>query len=133
MLADIGRTSDESADGLELPDNALAVTEELGDRFFEAGIHRLKGDIILERHRKERVDGSTDPRAEAFYKRALDVARGENAKSWELRAATSLARLRGSEGRTNDARGARPFYDWFSEGHEGRDLSEANEVIELLT
>ena len=76
-----------------------------------------------------------DPaKAEAYFERALTVSRQQQAKSWELRAATSLARLRRDQGNPHQARELlAPVYGWFTEGFDTRDLKEAKALLEGLT
>ncbi len=73
------------------------------------------------------------PEAEASFRQALAVARRQEAKSWELRAATSLARLWQGQGKTAEARGLlAPVYDWFTEGFDTADLKDAKVLLEEL-
>ena len=72
-------------------------------------------------------------KAEAYFERALAVARRQQAKSWELRAATSMARLWRDQGRVREARELlAPVYGWFTEGFDTRDLKEAKVLLEEL-
>ena len=74
-----------------------------------------------------------DPEAEVSYLYAIEVARQQNAKSWELRAATSLARLWQQQGRTDEARGTLgEIYGWFTEGFDTPDLMEARALLEEM-
>jgi predicted ATPase len=71
--------------------------------------------------------------AEAHFERAIAIAREQKAKSWELRAATSMARLWRDQGRRNEARGLlAPVYGWFTEGFDTRDLKEAKALLDEL-
>jgi predicted ATPase len=73
------------------------------------------------------------PKAEAHFERALAVARAQQAKSWELRAATSMARLWRHQGKRNEARELlAPVYGWFTEGFATRDLKEAKALLDAL-
>ena len=73
-------------------------------------------------------------KAEAFFERALSVARQQQAKSWELRASMSLARLWRDQGKVWEARELlAPVYRWFTEGFDTRDLKEAKALLEQLT
>jgi predicted ATPase len=79
----------------------------------------------------EKVPGAT--KAEAYFERALSVARQQQAKSWELRAAMSLARLWRDQGKPSEARELlAPVYGWFTEGFDTRDLSESKALPEEL-
>ena len=106
---------------------ALTAAETTKERCFEADIHRTAGEIILL---------SPDPdttKAETYFDRALAVARQQQAKSLELRAATSLARLWRDQGKVQQARELlAPVYGWFTEGFDTRDLNEAKALLEEL-
>ena len=70
---------------------------------------------------------------ESYFERALTVARQQQAKSWELRAAMSMARLWRDQGKLDEARGLlTPVYNWFTEGFDTRDLKEAKALLEML-
>jgi predicted ATPase len=117
--------------GLGRYDEALAnvtkageLMEVTGERYWEPEIYRVRGEIEL-----LRVGGSTDA-AEAGFRRALDVARDTQAKTWELRAATSLARLWRSQGKPAEARDLlTPVTDWFTEGIDTPELKEAKTLL----
>jgi class 3 adenylate cyclase/predicted ATPase len=106
---------------------ATMVMETTGERWFEAEANRLAGQIALL---------SPDPnaaKAEAYFERALSVAQKQQAKSWELRAAMSLARLWRSQGKVHQARERlAPVYGWFTEGFDTRDLKDAKTLLEEL-
>jgi predicted ATPase len=97
------------------------------ERFWEAEVHRVGGEIALI---------SNDPdaaKAEAYFDRALAVARQQQAKSWELRASMSLARLWRDQGKVQQARELlAPVYGWFTEGFDTRDLKEAKALLQEL-
>ena len=107
---------------------AMAAVETAKERWCEAEVNRIGGEIALL---------SPEPDlaiAEAYFARALAVAREQQAKSWELRAAISMARLLRDQGKWNEARKLlAPVYGWFSEGFDTRDLKEANELLGVLT
>ena len=92
-----------------------------------AELNRVAGEIALK---------SPDPdaaKAEMYFERALEVARQQHAKSWELRAAISLARLWRSQGKPQQARELlAPVYGWFTQGHNTRDLKEAKALLDIL-
>jgi predicted ATPase len=108
-------------------DRARAVMRETGERLAEAELHRIEGDLLL-------VDDSVDQaRAEACYRRAIEVARRQEAMSWQLRAATSLARLWRGQGKRQEAHGLlAPIYNWFTEGFDTPDLKEAKALLDEL-
>jgi predicted ATPase len=104
---------------------ALALVEETDERLWEAELVRLKGDVLLVQ------SGEAD--AEASYREAIDVARRQQAKSWQLRATTSLAHLLCKQGRTGEARQRlTEIYGWFQEGFETPDLQEARALLDTL-
>jgi len=95
--------------------------------WFEAEVHRTAGEIALMPPKPQAV------KAEAYFERALAVAREQQAKSWELRASMSLARLWRSQGKVQQARELlAPVYGWFTEGFDTRDLTEAKALQEEL-
>ena len=117
----------QTAEGLATLAEALAVAERTGDRRDEAEIHRLKGEFLL----RQAVPAA--PQAETCFRQALDVARRQQAKSWELRAAMSLARLWQQQGKRTEARDLlAPIYGWFTEGFDTADLQEAKALLEEL-
>jgi predicted ATPase len=101
--------------------------DKSGARFFEAELYRLRGDLL-------RSDGTqAEAEAEAEYERAIEIARAQKAKSWELRASTSLARLRVDQGRRAQALELlTPIYSSFTEGFGTRDLQEARILLDTL-
>ena len=106
-------------------DEALSAVEATKERLWEAEVHRLAGEIA-------RRAGDSG-KAEECIGRALAVARAQRAKSWELRAATSLARLLRDQGRRTEAHDLlAPVYGWFTEGFDTRDLKEAKALHDVL-
>ena len=111
---------------LSLLDQALSRAEATEGRFWEAELYRLKGETLLKK--------GEEAEAEACFGQALDVARRQQARSWELRAATSLARLWQRQGRREEARQLlEPVYDWFTEGFGTPDLQEARALLDVLS
>jgi predicted ATPase len=108
-------------------DDAIDKKEKSKEKWGEAEAHRIAGEIALK-------SLPPDPeKAEAYFDRALTVARQQQAKSWELRAATSLARLWRDQGKVQLARELlAPVYGWFTEGFDTRDLKEAKALLEEL-
>jgi predicted ATPase/DNA-binding SARP family transcriptional activator len=106
-------------------DEAFVAVRESSERMVEAELHRLQGEVQL-------VQGEEDE-AEACFRRAVAVARQQEARSWELRASMSLARLLGQQGRREEARCAlADIYGWFTEGFDTPDLREARLLMEQL-
>ena len=107
---------------------ALATAERRGGRRWEAELSRLKGELLLE----QTVDQTEE--AEDYLQQALAIARRQQAKSFELRAAMSLSRLWQRQGQRDAARDLlAPLYGWFTEGFDTTDLQEARALLETLT
>ena len=105
----------------------MTLVETTREKWYEAQVNRVAGEI---------AQMSPEPdaaKAEAYFERALAVAREQQAKSWELRAAMSMARLWRDQGKRQQARGLlAPVYGWFTEGFETLDLKEAKALLEEL-
>ena len=115
-------------EGLRVLDEALAAVEQTGERVWEAELYRLMGELLLQ---QARPDAS---QSEACFQQALDVSRRQQARSLELRAATSLARLWQQQGKGAEAyQLLAEVYDWFTEGFETLDLQEARALLDELT
>ena len=98
-------------------------------RWWEAELHRLKGEILL----TQSDENQHLWEAEAAFQQALAVARSQQAKSWELRAAMSLARLWQQQGKRAEAHALlAPIYGWFTEGFDTADLQEAKALLDEL-
>jgi len=109
-------------------DEALAAVQKTGERWWEAELYRLKGELILAASAEDSAE------AEAYFQHAIDIARRQQAKSLELRAAMSLSRLWQQQGKSDAARGLlAPVYGWFTEGFETADLQEAKALREVLS
>ncbi len=121
--ADIGRFED----AWRCVDEVMAAIETTKERWFEAEINRVAGEIAL------LAAAPAIAKAQAYFERALALARAQQAKSWELRAAMSLARLWHDQGKVQQAREllAR-VYGSFTEGFDTRDLKEAKALLEQL-
>jgi predicted ATPase len=118
-LADCGR----HGEGRSALREAASLVEETGERYFEAEIHRLEGNLLLAEN------GSAE--AEACYMKALDVARAQKARSLELRAAGDLARQWAERGDRSQAMELlAPVYGWFTEGFDTTDLQEAKALLD---
>jgi predicted ATPase len=106
---------------------AITATETSGERWCEAEINRIAGEIELKLPERDTA------KAEAYFERALSVARQQQAKSWELRAAMSMARLWRDQGKRDEARDLlAPVYGWFTEGFDTLDLKEAKALFDEL-
>jgi predicted ATPase len=141
MLAEGYGVAAEPAAGLEVVAEALALVQDSGERLWEAELYRLRGHLLVHA-------GSLPPRAtnqahpagaivdappEACFQRALAIARQQQAKALELRAATSLAGRWHQQGKRAEASALlAPVYGWFTEGFETADLQEAKALLEAL-
>jgi class 3 adenylate cyclase len=118
---------DQPGDALRSVNDAKDVIERTRDRWAEADVYRIAGEIAL---RSSQPDVA---KAEVQFERALSVARQQEAKSWELRAAMSMARLWRDQGKPKQARELlAPIYGWFTEGFDTRDLKEAKALLHEL-
>jgi predicted ATPase len=105
----------------------MIAVETTKETLFEAEVNRIAGKIALQSPEADAV------KAEGYFRRALAVARKQQAKSWELRAAVSMARLWRDRGKPQQARETlAPVYGWFTEGFDTRDLKEAKALLEEL-
>jgi predicted ATPase len=108
-------------------EDAIEKVESSKEKWCEAEVHRIAGEIAL----KSLVPDME--KAEKYFDRALAVARQQQAKSWELRAAMSMARLRRDQGKSQQARELlAPVYGWFTEGFDTLDLKEAKALLDEL-
>ena len=106
---------------------AVPMIETTNERWFEAEVNRIAGEIALKSPEPDAA------KAEAYFDRALAVARAQQAKSWELRASMSLARLWRDQGKPQQARELlAPVYGWFTEGFDTLDLKEAKALLNAL-
>jgi class 3 adenylate cyclase/predicted ATPase len=107
---------------------AITTVETTKVKWYEAEVHRIAGEIALMSPKQDVA------KAEACFERALAVARAQQAKSWELRAAISMARLRREQGKRGEAREIlAPVYGWFTEGFDTLDLKQAKALLDELT
>jgi predicted ATPase len=106
---------------------AMTAVETTKEKWSEAEINRIAGEIALKSPEPDAA------KAAAYFEHALAIARQQQAKSWELRAAMSLARLWRDQGKVEAARELlAPVYGWFTEGFDTRDLKEAKAFLEEL-
>jgi predicted ATPase len=127
MLAEVHRSLGQPEAGLAALSEAPTLVETTGERYYEAELHRLKGELLLQ-HAALEVS-----QAETCFQQALAIARRQQAKSLELRAAMSLSRLWHQQGKRDEARALlAPIYGWFTEGFDTVDLQEARALLEEL-
>jgi predicted ATPase len=127
---------------------ALAVAEKNGERFWEADLHRLKGELTLQKlsaispqlsvpgtqHLTPSTQAEVELKAAEYFLKAIEISQKQHAKSLELRASTSLARLWQQQGKTKQAQKLlSKIYNWFTEGFDTKDLQEAKAMLEVLT
>jgi predicted ATPase len=128
LLAEACAKGGQTEEGLSLLAAALALVHKTGERFCEPELYRLKGELLLAQSTRQTVE------AETCFHQALDIARRQEAKSWELRAAMSLSRLWQRQGKRDAARQLlAEVYGWFTEGFDTADLQEAKALLEELT
>ena len=127
LLADVADHLGHTADGLQALAEAHTLVEQHEERWWEAEICRLRGVLLL------RQPGTPQAEAETWLQRALDVARRQEAKSLELRAAMSLSRFWHQQGKRKEAHDLlAEVYAWFTEGFDTADLQEAKALLEEL-
>jgi predicted ATPase len=127
LLAEVSAQVGQTAEGLEALAEALATVAQSAARWWEAELHRLRGELLLQH------SVASPEKAETCFQQALDVARRQEAKSLELRAAMSLARLWQQQGKRDEARELlAPIYGWFTEGFDTADLQQAKALREAL-
>ena len=127
LLAGASGKVGQREEGLTLLAEALALTNDREERRWEAEVYRLQGEFLLARSTGHHVE------AEACFHQALDIAHQQQAKSWELRAAMSLAHLWQRQGKGAEARELlAPIYGWFTEGFDTADLQEARALLAEL-
>ena len=121
--ADLGRFDD----AWRCFNEATTLMQQTKERWCESEIYRIAGEVAI------RSPDSDVSKAEAFFRHALEVAKAQQAKSYELRAATSLARLRLDQGRRDEAlQQLAPIYNWYSEGFHTHDLRQAKALLDML-
>ena len=107
---------------------ALTLVDTTGERWYEAELYRLKGALLLQQSSDNQAE------AETCFQQAIDIARSQQAKSLELRAATSLARLWQQQGKRQEAHDLlAPVYNWFTEGFDTADLKDAKALLDALS
>jgi tetratricopeptide (TPR) repeat protein len=127
LLAQVCGRAGRAEDGLAAVNEGTAASRAHNERWWDAELHRVRGELLL-------ASGADAPEAETAYIRAMEIARTQQARSLELRAATSLARLWPTQGRAEDARRLlQSLYSWFTEGFDTMDLREAKALLDELS
>ena len=135
VLAEAYQTVGEPAAGLRMLAEAVALVEETEERFWEAEIYRLKGELLLKAEgaglSRGAVEGMQDTESpEGGFLKAIEIARRQESKSLELRATVSLARLWQQQGKKNQAgHMLADIYGWFTEGFDTIDLQQAQALL----
>jgi predicted ATPase len=137
LLAEAYGKVGQAEEGLTVLAEALTTWEKTGQHAHEPELYRLRGELLLARaDTRRRVQGTRQKQAEAetCFQQALAVARSQQAKSYELRAAMSLARLWQQQGKCQEAHALlAPVYGWFTEGFDTADLQEAKALLQELS
>jgi predicted ATPase len=127
VLAEVCMETGRLDDGLSALTEALAAADQHGNRYYEAEMHRLQGELLL------RQKDSNAAKAQSCFQRAIAIARRQSAKWFELRATTSLARLLRDTDRRDEARAMlAEIYRWFTEGFDTADLKDAKALLDEL-
>jgi predicted ATPase len=139
LLAEAYGKAGQAQEGLRLLEEALTVVEKHALRVYEGELHRIKGELVLrqgaprDRGRHTSAAPSVATEAETCFRRALDLAHRQQAKSLALQAAVSLSRLWQHQGKRQEARELlAPIYGWFTEGFDTVNLQEAKALLEAL-
>jgi predicted ATPase len=115
-------------EGVRTIEESFSLIERSGQLWYEAEVHRVKGELLLAK------DASNAAQAEQSFRTAIEIAQKQKAKSWELRATTSLARLLRDTNRRDEARAMlAEIYNWFTEGFDTADLKDAKALLEELS
>jgi len=134
LLAEVYGKVGQVEEGLRVLAQALALTDKIGMRVHEAEVYRLKGELTLKQSSIQRLTSSVQKEAEECFWKAIGVARKQQAKSLELRAATSLARLWQQQGKQKEAHELLSvIYGWFTEGFDTKDLQDAKVLLDELS
>jgi predicted ATPase len=135
LLAEMCGKLNQVETGLSLLNEGLEVANMTEERFYEAELYRLKGELTIQSEASQSGAGASlkstcTEKAEEFFQHALDVARRQNSKAWELRAATSLAGLWQKQNKKAEAHELlAEIYSWFTEGYDTADLKDAKVLL----
>jgi predicted ATPase len=128
LLADAHGTMGQPEEGFTVLTEALTLADTRGERWYESETYRLKGALLLQQNSDNQAE------VENCFHQAIAIAQNQQAKSLELRAATSLARLWQSQGKRDEARQLlSDVYNWFTEGFDTADLKDAKALLASLT
>src|SRR3989442_1706130 len=117
LMADALLLADRVDEGLRALDEAIETINNTGERFYEAELYRIRGELLMKQQGSATGDGDRESGIEACLEKAIEISRRQTARAFELRAAMSLARLWQQQGKTAEARQVlAEVYGWFSEG-----------------
>jgi predicted ATPase/class 3 adenylate cyclase len=132
-LAEVQGRTGQAEEGLSVLAEALAAVDSTEERFYEAELYRLRGELTLAQSSVQSLASSVQKEAEECFWKAVEIARKQQAKSLELRAVMSLARLWQQQGKKAEARQMlAEIYNWFTEGFDTKDLKEAKALLDSL-
>jgi predicted ATPase len=127
LLAETHGTLHQPEEGLRILSEAFALADTHDERWWEAELHRIKGVLLLQ----QSLDNQAE--AETCFQHSISIAQSQQAKSWELRVTTSLARLWHQQGKRQEAHELlAPVYHWFTEGFDTADLKDAKALLDEL-
>src|SRR5208282_5308617 len=127
MLVEAHLKMKQPAVGLQVLEEVFSRVEPTGERVYESELYRLKGELPLVQNAENAAQ------AEQSFRTAIEIAQAQSAKSWELRATTSLARLLAKQGKRDEAPTMlAEIYNWFTEGFDTADLKDAKALLEML-
>ena len=131
-MAEIHSKAGQADEALSVLGEAIEISTRRGDRWYEAELYRLKGEMTLQSC-GEHPAVAVQREAEVCFEKALEIAKEQSAKSWELRAGTSLARLWQQQDKQVEAHQLlSEIYNWFTEGFDTKDLQKAKALLEEL-
>lgn len=137
LLAEALGRAGQHEEGLRILEDALSLIHHNGERYYQAELYRLKGELLLKQSKLRKSSGShrsVFAQAEGWFNESVEIARQQKAKSWELRAVMSMARLYRDHGKHADGRRLlRQVYDSFTEGFDTVDLREAKALLDELS
>jgi predicted ATPase len=127
-LAELEALSKGPEAGLKILAEGLALLDRTEERFYEAELYRVQGELLLMQRESDAAE------AQSWFHRAIEVARKQSSKSLELRATTSLTRLLAKQGRHDEAHAMlAEIYGWFTEGFDTADLKDAQALLDELS
>jgi predicted ATPase len=134
LLAEAYGKGGQVEEGVTTVTEALATVDKTGERWCEAELYRLKGELTLQQASMQRLGAGVQKEAEECFWKAIEIARRQQAKSLELRAAMSLSRLWQQQGKRHEAHKLlAAIYSWFTEGFDTADLKQAKALLDELS